>query len=142
MDDNKNMENNNTGAVEAAAGKTFTQDEVNRIISERLNRERDKRTSELDEREKAVASRELAVMAREKLEAAGLNKELCKVLKYDSEKELDEAISQLQNIKGFSDPEKKLASAEKHFIENKLPASPENHDLPDTAFRKAFGLRA
>ena len=52
---------------QAASGKTFTQDEVNRIVSDRLSRERAKfeqpprndRERELDARESALQCREL-----------------------------------------------------------------------------------
>ncbi len=125
--------NTNTETVE----KTFTQDEVNRIVSERLARERDKRTVELDEREKTLRQRELAVIAREKLEEAGLNKELCDVLRFDDETALDEAISKLRNIKGFN-AEKPEKSGQKKVIENKLPPVGDV-DFPDP-FREAFKL--
>ena len=125
--------NNNTETVE----KTFTQDELNRIVSDRLARDRDKRTAELDEREKELKRRELSIIAREKLDEAGLNKELCKVLKYDDEAELDEAIKQLQDIKGF-DGKKPEKTGRKIFIENKLPPVG-NIDPPDP-FREAFKL--
>lgn len=124
----------NTETVE----KTFTQEEVNRIVSDRLARDRSNRTAELDEREKELKLRELSVTAREKLEAAGLNKELCKVLKYDDEAELDEAIRQLQNIKGF-DGKKPGDSGKKIIIEpNKLPPVGD-YTAPDL-FREAFKL--
>lgn len=125
--------NNNTETVE----KTFTQDELNRIVSDRLARDRDKRTAELDEREKELKRRELLIIAREKLDEAGLNKELCKVLKYDDEAELDEAIKQLQSIKGF-DGKKPDLPGKKTIIPNRLP------DFRDTIapdpFREAFKL--
>lgn len=114
MADNTN--NTNTENVE----KTFTQDDVNRIVSERLSRERDKRTTELDEREKELKRRELSIIAREKLDEAGLNKELCKVLRFDDEAELDEAIKQLQDIQGFNGKKPEKFGKVK-FIENKLP---------------------
>lgn len=116
--------------------KTFTQDEVNRIVSDRLARERDKRTEELDEREKTLRQRELAVIAREKLDEAGLDKELCDVLRFDDEAALDEAISKLKSIKGFN--AEKPEKSEKKVIENRLPPV-ENIDPPDP-FRKAFQL--
>lgn len=49
------------------AEKTFTQDDVNRIVSERLAREREKQAQQPqeDEREKALKEREQAVAARE-----------------------------------------------------------------------------
>ena len=125
--------NTNTETVE----KTFTQEEVNRIVSDRLARDRDKRTAELDEREKELKHRELAIAAREKLEEAGLSKELCKVLKYDEEAELDEAIEQLQHIKGFDG--KKPEKTGKKIVEPfRLPEF-EDAPAPDL-FREAFKL--
>ena len=119
-----------------SAGKTFTQEEVNRIVSDRLGRERDKRAAELDEREKAVKARELAVMAAEKLAAAGLPKDLSAVLKYDDEESLDAAISQLSTIRGFKNGNDTPKKGEKHIIENKLPEQKE-HDNGDK-IREAF----
>lgn len=129
--------NSNQNPNPEAGEKTFSQADVNRIVADRLARERDKRTAELDEREKELKRRELSVAAREKLEAAGLNKELCKVLKYDDEAELDEAIIQLQSIKGFNaeNPEK---SERKIFIENKLP--PVGDIEPPDLIKEAFKL--
>lgn len=127
------MAETNTETVE----KTFTQEEVNRIVSDRLARDRDKRTAELDEREKELKHRELAIAAREKLEEAGLSKELCKVLKYDDEAELDEAIEQLQHIKGFDG--KKPEKTGKKIVEPfRLPEF-EDAPAPDL-FREAFKL--
>lgn len=122
------------------AGKTFTQEEVNRIVSDRLGRERDKRAAELDEREKAVKARELAVIAAEKLAAAGLPKDLTAVLKYDDEAELDAAIEKLSNIKGLKNTEEKGALP-KGFkcLENRLPDGLEYpDDSVDIRIKKAF----
>ena len=113
-----NMNNQTINNNPADGGKTFTQDEVNRIVSDRLAREREKRNAELDERENALKQRELAVIAREKLEAAGLDKELCSVLRYDDEATLDAAIQHLSSIKGFK---KKKEKDEKLVIPNILP---------------------
>ena len=56
-----------TPTPEAAGGRTFTQDEVNKIVSDRLAREREKQTQQtaLDEREKALREREQAFEAKE-----------------------------------------------------------------------------
>ena len=95
------MNEQQPGQQSEQTGKTFTQAEVNKIISDRLARDREKRTAELDEREKAVKARELAVIAAEKLAAAGLPKDLNAVLRYDDEASLDAAISQLSKLRGF-----------------------------------------
>lgn len=135
--------NNNNQAMNnnpAAGEKTFTQDDVNRIVSERLARERDKRSTELDEKEKELRQRELAVIAREKLEEAGLNKELCNVLRYDDEESLDKAIAQLTSIQGFKDEKKEEY---KVYKPNKLPEidySIQDYNS-DRELRKAMGLR-
>lgn len=56
-----------TPTPEAEGGRLFTQDEVNRIVSDRLAREREKQTQQtaLDEREKALREREQALEAKE-----------------------------------------------------------------------------
>lgn len=133
----KTVENPNGKEV---AGKTFTQEEVNRIVSDRLGRERDKKAAELDEREKAVKARELAVIAAEKLAAAGLPKDLAAVLKYDDESSLDAAVSQLSELRGFKDGNGTRPEGDKKkIIEYKLP-EPSEYDNGDSMIRNAFRL--
>lgn len=99
--------------------RTFTQEEVNRIVSERLARERAKLTADLEEREKAIKAREISLLASEKLSEAGLPKELISVLKYDDEASLTDAITKLSSLRGFS-TEKKTDAEKRKIIENKL----------------------
>ena len=114
---NQTMNNN----PEPTGVRTFTQDEVNRIVSNRLAEDRAKRTAELDEREKAVKARELAVIAAEKLAAAGLPKELSTVMKYDDEDSLEAAISRLSTLRGFTNEKNDPATGERKYVEHKLP---------------------
>lgn len=59
------------GATGGQDGATFTQEDVNRIVSERLAREREKAAEErmkqdpIDQREKELAAREAAVSCKE-----------------------------------------------------------------------------
>lgn len=131
---NQNMNNNPDNGA-----KTFTQDEVNRIVSERLARDRDKRAADLDEREKVVKARELAVMAAEKLAAAGLPKDLTTVLKYDDEASLDAAITQLSHLQGFSNGQNTPDGGKKTYIEHRLP-EPSEYESPVDPIREAFRL--
>lgn len=131
-------ENMSTNTNPETGVKTFSQEDVNRIVSERLARERDKRSAELDEREKAVKARELAVVAVEKLTAAGLPKELASVLKYGDEQSLDAAISQLSNLRGFTNGQP-INGENRKIIENKLP-EPKEHANKDYEIREAFRL--
>lgn len=64
---NQNTQQTTTPAPEGTGGKLFTQDEVNKIVSDRLAREREKLTQQtaLDEREKALREREQAFEAKE-----------------------------------------------------------------------------
>lgn len=131
---NQTMNNN----PEPTGVRTFTQDEVNRIVSNRLAEDRAKRTAELDEREKAVKARELAVIAAEKLAAAGLPKELTAVLKYDDEESLEAAINQLSTLRGFNNGNNNPATGVKKYIEHKLPERTE--DMEIDPLRKIFRL--
>ena len=121
---------------EETGERTFTQEEVNRIISERLSRDRDKRAAELDAREKAIKARELAVVAAEKLAAVGLPQDLTAVLKYDDEASLDEAITKLSNMRGFANGKD---TKKKTYEEFKLPQGAGVE--PKDPIREAFKLR-
>lgn len=57
-----------TGANGGTGGKVFTQEEVNRIVSERLQREREKQPA-ADEREKALKAREARLDCRDFLDS-------------------------------------------------------------------------
>lgn len=138
MDQNANNNQNVNNNPDNGA-KTFTQDEVNRIVSERLARDRDARKAELDEREKAVKARELAVMAAEKLAAAGLPKDLTTVLKYDDEASLDAAITQLSHMRGFKDGQDTPDGGKRTYIEHRLPEHNDQGSKPDP-IRDAFRL--
>lgn len=60
------MPTNSTPEASGGQGeKMFTQDEVNRIVSDRLAREREKAEPKEDERETALRAREKAVEAKE-----------------------------------------------------------------------------
>lgn len=61
----------NPGASGGTGGKTFTQEEVNRIVSDRLTREREKLTQQPsgDEREKALKAREARLDCRDYLDS-------------------------------------------------------------------------
>ncbi len=76
----------NTQATE----RTFTQDEVNRIVQERLARV--KGVSEPDQRELELQSREMALYAREKIEESGLDKSLADELKGMDKATIDKVI--------------------------------------------------
>lgn len=117
------------------AEKTFTQTELNRILADRLTRDRDRRAAELDEREKQLKARELAVIAAEKLAAAGLPKGIAEVLRYEDEESLTAAIEQLASLRGF----KSGNEPKKEVKENRLPENTESPcSATDAAISDAF----
>lgn len=101
----RTQQQDNTITAEAEKGtqqqeKTFTQEDVNRIIGERLARVRAEISPELQEREKACAQRELQLDARERLAEAGLPKELLGVINCSTKEELDNSIRTIQELFG------------------------------------------
>lgn len=96
------MEQNNiinTDTVE----KTFTQEQVNAIIGERLAKEKSKadtalaeREQQFAEREKALANREAMLDLKDKLNEMGLPAELLPVLNVTDTAALDTALNALK----------------------------------------------
>jgi len=67
MNQNIQQQTTQTPAETEGAGRLFAQDEVNKIVSDRLAREREKLTQQtaIDERERALREREQAFEAKE-----------------------------------------------------------------------------
>lgn len=82
-----------SGDIKTETGaKTFSQDDVNRIVSERLQKERQRADNALVEREKELQQRELLLTAKEKLSEQGLPFELLEALNTSSEEALDKSL--------------------------------------------------
>lgn len=81
----------------AKGGRTFTQDDVNRIVSERLAHEREKlQASARDsEREKALAAREARLDCREYLDTKGYPAALLDVLDSSDTDKFKTAVEKL-----------------------------------------------
>lgn len=91
--ENQNQENNTaaqTGNGNQQQEKTFTQEEVNRIVQDRLARV--KAAGSMDQRESALQERENVLYAREAVEAAGLTKELAEELRGMDKATVDKVI--------------------------------------------------
>ena len=84
----RNKQNGQAGAqnkeISGASARTFTQEEVNKIVSERLAKERAKtetaQASQISEQEQTLRDRENRLACREYLQAQGLRDELLEVL--------------------------------------------------------------
>ncbi len=122
VNNNQTMNNNPDNGA-----KTFTQEQVNAIIGERLAKEKSKadaalaeREQQFAEREKDLAKRELLFRAKEKLDKKGYPMELLEVLDVSSEEAVDKALEVIQ---------KTIDNSRKGFkvIPNRLPEG--SHDM-------------
>ena len=78
--------------------KTFTQEDVNRIVGERLAKDRAKSDADLVKREQELTQRELHLTAKEMLSEKGLPKELADILKFSDRETLEKNVSAIGSI--------------------------------------------
>jgi hypothetical protein len=139
----KIMEDQNTTgtATVQQQEKTFTQEQVNAIVSKRLAEDRASRVSEFDKREKELNQREMQIKAKELLSERGLPKSLADVLRYSDEESLKAAIDVIDKTRGFkeSSVNTEQNNGKKRIMENPLPNS--NDDVIGDPLRKAMGLK-
>ena len=131
MDETKAMNNQNP---DGAGAKTFSQDDVNRIVGERLAKEKAKGEAALAEREQ---QRELLLTAKEKLTENGLPVELVDALNVSSPEALEKALSIVKTVM-----DKHKAEARPIKISGAKPAESLSHakNTGDSSLRKAMGL--
>ena len=107
------MENNNTDiqtgtqtgtqtGAEGAQEKTFTQDEVNRIVQDRLARDNGKGSEELDKREAALNYRERKMNAVDELRKNGLPDYLAEALNLNTDEDFQKSMEAIKRMKGES----------------------------------------
>lgn len=98
MDNMNNSKTQDSGNGAMTPEKTFTQEEVNRIVQERLNRERKTgaESAGLESREQDLNRRELALTAREILMDKGMPKELADILYFTDKESLNKAVEVLE----------------------------------------------
>ena len=133
MDENKAT---NTNPESGAGEKTFSQDDVNRIVGERLAAEKRKGEAALAEREQQLAQRELLLTAKEKLTESGLPVELLDALNVSSPEAMEKAIT---TVKAVID---KIKAAPPKFVGFQPGASGAKPDASgaDAELRKAMRL--
>lgn len=135
MDENKTMQNQNP---DGAGETTFTQEQVNKIVSDRLAREKVKSEAALAEREQQLAQRELLLTAKEKLNESGLPVELLDALNVSSPEAMEKAITTLKGvidkIKAENPKAVRISGA---TAASEVTATPNG---ADAQLRKAMGL--
>lgn len=136
MEDNKNT--STEGTQTSTEGKTFTQEDVNRIVQERLAKEKSKGTGngddELNKRAAELDLRERKLTAREKLRENGLPDYLVDALNMNTDEDFQKSMEAILKMKGETNGYDKPVG--KCNAIGRLGRG--NSDDPT---RKAFGLR-
>lgn len=92
------MTNNQSPGTTGEGAKTFTQEDVNRIIGERLAKEKAANDAKLAQREQELTHREMLLTAKEKITAAGLPTELTEAINMTNAETVDKALEIIQKI--------------------------------------------
>lgn len=124
-EENKNTQQSEN---EPESGKTFTQEEVNKIVQQRLERAKSKEPDELAKREAELNKREMNLTIREQLSSAGLPNELAGVISAQDE---DEAIEKIEILKKYIESQPAHSKAEYNPVKGEVKTDP---------IREAMGL--
>lgn len=98
--ENMNMEQNGTVTQTDATGgqRTFSQEDVNRIVQDRLAKDRAKASEEVSKREQELAEREFRLNSRQKLIDRGYPESIMEALNCSSEEAFDKALDAIDSL--------------------------------------------
>ena len=135
------MNNTSTeGTQTGTEGKTFTQEDVNRIVQERLAKERSKTAGngeeELKKRAAELDLRERKLTAREKLRENGLPEYLVDALNMNTEDDFQKSMEAVLKMKGETE-----SKGSKPVGSISFPGTVKNDTPGEDLTRAAFGLR-
>lgn len=119
---------NEPGAIEVPEGKTFSQEDVNKIINERLKKEKDKTQKQVEALEKEYQQKELNFKAKELLTSKGLSLDILDALKYEDEDTLNKSVNLIESI---------FKTGTKPKYDPAAGGAPD----PDQQIREAMGLK-
>ena len=135
-------QNANPATGQGTGEKTFTQEDVNRIVQERLAKEKAKSSGEADflKREQELAQRELHITAKELLSEKGLPVQLLDALNCTDKETLKKSIATIETV--FNEYKANAASNIKFqgFQPGMSTVMPKVA-TDDVEIRKAMGLR-
>lgn len=102
MENNTDIQTETQTGAEGTQEKTFTQDEVNRIVQDRLAREKGKGSEELEKREAALNYRERKMNAVDELRKNGLPDYLAEALNLNTDEDFQKSMEAIKRMKGES----------------------------------------
>lgn len=143
MEENSMNRNADPAAGQATGEKTFTQDDVNRIIQERLAKEKARNSGDADfaKREQELAQRELRLSAREALAGKDLPAGLADAINCTDKETMEKSIKTIETI--FNEYKANAAGSIKlkGFQPGVSAGMPDIGNMEDAEIRKAMGLR-
>lgn len=95
MEENTNVQEQQVAETE---GKTFSQEDVNRIVGERLAKEKAKNDADWQQREQDLQKRELRMTAKEYLSEKNMPVELLDALSYTDEETLQKSVEIIEKF--------------------------------------------
>ena len=98
MDVQNTNQNADPAAGQGTGERTFSQDDVNRIVQERLAKDREKASKELSDKEQELAQREFRLNSRQKLIEKGYPETLLDALNCNSEEAFDKALGIIDGL--------------------------------------------
>lgn len=135
MEDNTNT--STEGTEQVTEGKTFTQEDVNRIVQERLAKEKGKGNDELDKRKADLDKRERRMNAIDELRKNELPDYLVDALNMETEEAFQQSMEAIKKMKGESAGSRSNAGV---LIGRGNPIGTVTKGSSDD-LHKAFGLR-
>lgn len=144
MGENNMNQNADPAAGQGTGEKTFTQEDVNRIVQERLAKEKAKNSGDADfaRREQELVQRELHMTAKEMLSEKGLPVQLFDALNCTDKETMEKSISTIETV---FNQYKANATSNIQFkgfqpgVSNQTPNA--GATTEDIEIRKAMGLR-
>lgn len=145
MEENNMNQNADPAAGQGTGERTFTQDDVNRIVQERLAKEKAKNSGEADfaKREQELAQRELRMNAKELLSEKSLPVQILDALNCTDKETMEKSIATIETV--FNEYKANATSniKLKGFQPGVSAAMPDVGKLAgDLEIRKAMGLRS
>lgn len=141
MEDNTINQNTNPATEQGAGEKTFTQEDVNRIVGERLAKEKAKNSGEADfaKREQELARRELHMTAKELLSEKGLPVQIVDALNCADEETMKKSIETFEKV--FADYKANATQVKFKGCRPGASQALSSELAGDMELRKAMGLR-
>ena len=133
----ENMNQNiDPASTQGAGEKTFTQDDVNRIVQDRLAKDRAKSSEEITKREQELLQREFRLNSRQKRIDRGYPESIMEALNCNSEKEFDKALDIIDSLIKERTP----SEAERAEMEARMKAAASAPKFTDKSEGRPSGM--